>query len=143
MIFKLRSFVQVFILCQLPNRLFLMLWFYILCGVIWLIFMASCIVFVEVHSSGIGENLRVFKNTSPNFQHWTSVNIFIFLVFTKLFIFSFQVFLIITVICHDLVQMVVLSSYAIQCYLLRHYLYILNDKLIQNTIEPIDWMRVS
>lgn len=53
-----------------------------------------------------------------------------------------QIVLVVTVIGHDLVQMVVLSSYAVQCYLLRYYLYILNDKLIQNTIEPIDWMRV-
>ncbi|XP_037042344.1 uncharacterized protein LOC119078748 isoform X1 [Bradysia coprophila] len=121
---QLQNLVErVFILCQLPNRLFLMLWFYISCGLIWLLLMASCIVFVESHSPGITENLKAFRNISPDFQYWISI------------------ILIASIIGHDLVQVVVLSSYAIQCYLLRHYLYILNDKLIQNTIEPIDWMR--
>lgn len=37
----------------------------------------------------------------------------------------------------------VLTSYSIQCYLLRRYLFILKAKLLQNTIDSLDWMRVS
>lgn len=106
--------------------------------------MASCIVFVESHSSGVAENLKAFRHISPDFQYWISVSKFNISSFFCAVINSTpkQIILIVTIIGHDLVQMVVLSSYAVQCYLLRYYLYILNDKLIQNTIEPIDWMRV-
>lgn len=43
----------------------------------------------------------------------------------------------------DLVQVIVLTSYSLQCYLLRRYVYILKGKLLQNTIDSLDWMRVS
>lgn len=48
-----------------------------------------------------------------------------------------------TTFCQDLIQIIVLTSYSIQCYLLRRYLYILKAKLLQNTIDSLDWMRVS
>ncbi|KAJ6649583.1 hypothetical protein Bhyg_04821 [Pseudolycoriella hygida] len=121
---QLQNLVErVFILCQCPVRLFIVLWLYILVGMVWLVLMASCIVFVESHSAGVAENLKIFKDFSPELHYWISI------------------VLVLTIICHDLVQVIVLSSYAIQCYLLRCYLYILNDKLVQHTIEPIDWMR--
>lgn len=44
---------------------------------------------------------------------------------------------------HDLVQVVIFTTYAIQCHLLRIYLDNLKEKLLQNTIDPLDWMRVS
>lgn len=49
----------------------------------------------------------------------------------------------ITMFTHDLVQVVIITSYGIQSYLLRSYLDNLKDKLLQNTIDPLDWMRVS
>lgn len=66
--------IQVFILCQLPNRLFLMLWFYITCGLIWLLLMASCIVFVESHSDGVAENLKMIRHFSADVHHYISVS---------------------------------------------------------------------
>lgn len=39
--------------------------------------------------------------------------------------------------------MIVLTSYSIQCYLLRQYLYILKSRLLQNTIDSLNWMRVG
>lgn len=43
----------------------------------------------------------------------------------------------------DIIQVIVLTSYSLQCYLLRRYVYILKGKLLQNTIDSLDWMRVS
>lgn len=57
--------------------------------------------------------------------------------------FYSQILLIVTTFCQDLIQIIVLTSYSIQCYLLRRYLYILKRKLLQNTIDSLDWMRVS
>lgn len=55
----------------------------------------------------------------------------------------FQLLLITTTFCQDLVQITVLTSYSVQCYLLKRYLFILKKKLYQNTIDALDWMRVS
>lgn len=48
-----------------------------------------------------------------------------------------------TTFVQDFIQIIVLSSYSLQCYLLRRYVYILKGKLLQNTIDTLDWMRVS
>lgn len=48
-----------------------------------------------------------------------------------------------TTFAQDFIQVIVLSSYSLQCYLLRRYVKILKMKLLQNTIDTLDWMRVS
>lgn len=42
---------------------------------------------------------------------------------------------------HDLIQVVIVSSYSILCYLLRCYLNLLKEKLLLHSIEPLEWMR--
>lgn len=54
-----------------------------------------------------------------------------------------KILLIVATFCQDLIQVIVLTSYSIQCYLLRRYISILKAKLLQNTIDSLDWMRVS
>lgn len=63
--------------------------------------------------------------------------------FDSVHMFPLQTILISTTFSQDLVQIIVLTSYSIQCYLLRRYLLILKKKLLQNTIDPLDWMRVN
>lgn len=45
---QLQSLVErVFILCNIPNKIFYILWFHILCGFLWLITMTTYIVVME------------------------------------------------------------------------------------------------
>lgn len=52
-----------------------------------------------------------------------------------------KLLLVITICFHDLVQIIVLVSYCINCYLLRYYLHQITDKLWHHTIETLEWMR--
>lgn len=62
--------------------------------------------------------------------------------FFLIYILIKQWLLTIGLFCHDLTEVIVLSNYSIQCYLLRCYLNNVKDKLLQHTIEPIEWMKV-
>lgn len=45
---QLQSLVErVFILCNIPNKLFYILWFHIVCGFLWLITMTAYIMAME------------------------------------------------------------------------------------------------
>lgn len=59
------------------------------------------------------------------------------------YLFITQVLLIATTFCQDLVQVMVLTMYTVQCYLLKQYVFMLRKKLLENTIDPLDWMRVG
>ncbi|XP_059608167.1 uncharacterized protein LOC132256007 [Phlebotomus argentipes] len=41
----------------------------------------------------------------------------------------------------DFLQGIVLSSYAVQCFLLRHFLQRVRERLLENTIDSLEWMR--
>lgn len=58
------------------------------------------------------------------------------------YFYVLQMLLLATTFSQDVIQVIVLTSYSIQCYLLRQYLYILKSRLLQNTIDSLNWMRV-
>lgn len=114
---------RVFIVYPRPGRLLLAMWSFVVVGIVWLMF-TQYVVLQELstnndlHFLWSGKDVMLPKHVA-------------------------LIFLGVAVFTHDFVQSIVLTSYGIQCYLLRCYLYILKNKLLQNTIEPLDWMRVS
>lgn len=52
-----------------------------------------------------------------------------------------KILLICTIFIHDLVQVIIVVSYCVQCCLLRTYVYKLKERLLHHTIEPLEWMR--
>lgn len=122
---QLQNLVErVFILHNIPNKLIYMLWSHIACGFLWLTVMTSYLIVME------DDNIDVMKivwfgKPSQNTQTLA------------------KILLIVATFAQDLIQVIVLTSYSIQCYLLRRYISILKEKLLQNTIDSLDWMRVS
>lgn len=122
---QLQNLVErVFILHNIPNKLIYILWSHIGCGFLWLTVMTSYLIVME------DDNIDVMKivwfgKPSQNTQNLA------------------KILLIVATFAQDLIQVIVLTSYSIQCYLLRRYISILKEKLLQNTIDSLDWMRVS
>lgn len=114
---------RVFIVYPRPGRLLLAMWSFVVAGTVWLMF-TQYVVLQELSTTN---ELRFL---------WSGKDV----ALPKRLAL---IMLAISVFVHDFVQAIVLTSYGIQCYLLRCYLYILKNKLLQNTIDPLDWMRVS
>lgn len=132
---------RVFIQCSgrpLAARMVAALWAYVAAGLVWLALMTGGIVWPELwHSSSSGVaavsadgyvrpplRLRWFAQPTPDAVE------------------TVRWLLLLVVFVHDLVQAVVITTYAIQCHLLRGQLENLREKLVMNTIDPMDWMRV-
>lgn len=122
---QLQNLVErVFILHNVPNKLIFSLWMQIINGVIWLIIMTLYLIVME------DDNIDTAKVV------WLGES-------TKKTQIIAKVLLVAVTFVQDFVQVIVLTGYSLQCYLLRRYLYILKGKLLQNTIDSLDWMRVS
>lgn len=122
---QLQNLVErVFILHNVPNKLIFSLWMQIINGVIWLIIMTLYLIVME------DDNIDTAKIV------WLGESTIKTQIIAK-------VLLVAVTFVQDLVQVIVLTSYSLQCYLLRRYVYILKGKLLQNTIDSLDWMRVS
>jgi len=52
-----------------------------------------------------------------------------------------KVLLIICTLWHDMIQATVISNYCLQAQLLSSYIYFLKAKLLQNPVQPVEWMR--
>lgn len=122
---QLQNLVErVFILHNIPNKLIFNLWSHLACGFVWLSIMTSYLIVME------DDNIDVVKIVwfgKPSES-------------TKILA---KTLLIVATFAQDLIQIIVLTSYSIQCYLLRRYIFTLEEKLLQNTIDSLDWMRVS
>lgn len=122
---QLQNLVErVFILHNVPNKLIFSLWMQIVNGVIWLIIMTLYLIVMEDDNIDTAKIVWLGEST------------------TKTQIIA-KILLVAVTFVQDLVQVIVLTSYSLQCYLLRRYVYILKGKLLQNTIDSLDWMRVS
>ncbi|XP_046810887.1 uncharacterized protein LOC111679980 isoform X4 [Lucilia cuprina] len=53
-----------------------------------------------------------------------------------------KVALLITLSVQNFIEIIILSSYCIECYLLKVHLLTLSQKLLLHSIESADWMRV-
>lgn len=123
---QLQSLVErVFMLSSNPRRLVIRLWSFIVLGFIWLACSTTCVYFLAFHD-GILMMRFNFIGFEPEYHQ-----------------LLLRCLLIICVFAHDLILIVVICNYSIQCFLLRRYLSSLRDKLLQNHMEPLDWMRVS
>ncbi|XP_049538662.1 uncharacterized protein LOC125953252 [Anopheles darlingi] len=119
---------RVFILSNNPRRLVRTLWLYFGLGVGWLGASIAYILLLGGDSASAYDRFTSFRwplhfNASP-----TAPDLL-------------RAILTVTLFCHDLVQMVVIVSYSLICYLLRCYLKALKEKLLLHTIEPLNWMR--
>ncbi|XP_058065753.1 uncharacterized protein LOC131215381 [Anopheles bellator] len=125
---QLQSLVErVFILSNNPRRAVLTLWVYFALGLGWL---GASIVYVTMLSGdGAAGYARFNSFRWPLRFGWTHTAELL------------KTFLTVTIFFHDLVQMVVIVSYSLICYLLRCYLKALKEKLLLHTIEPLNWMR--
>lgn len=122
---QLQNLVErVFILHNVPNKLIFSLWMQIINGVLWLLIMTLYLIVME------DDNIDTAKIV------WLGES-------TKKTQIIAKILLVAVTFVQDLVQVIVLTSYSLQCYLLRRYVYILKGKLLQNTIDSLDWMRVS
>lgn len=54
-----------------------------------------------------------------------------------------KVMLILCTLIHDMVQATIITSYCLQAQLLQAHLMFLKERLLNRTIQPLDWMRVS
>lgn len=122
---QLQNLVErVFILHNVPNKLIFSLWMQIVNGVIWLVIMTLYLIVMEDDNIDTAKIVWLGESTAR----------------TQIIA---KILLVAVTFVQDLVQVIVLTSYSLQCYLLRRYVYILKGKLLQNTIDSLDWMRVS
>lgn len=122
---QLQNLVErVFILHNVPNKLIYTLWMQIAYGIIWSFLMTVYLLIME------GDNIDAAKIV------WLGKP-------TQQTQIVAKILLVAVTFVQDLIQIIVLTSYSLQCYLLRRYVYILKGKLLQNTIDSLDWMRVS
>lgn len=54
-----------------------------------------------------------------------------------------KVMLVVSTLWHDMIQATVITSYSMQAQLLTSYLNFLRAKLLQYSMQPIDWMKVT
>lgn len=120
---QLQNLVErVFLMSNAPRKLCIALWMFVLGGAVWIGFLCAYVVLLSNAQSN-QMNIQWYENPNTTVQAVVKVS------------------LISTIFVHDLVQMIILISYCIECYLLKLHLYNLKDKLIQHTIETLDWMR--
>ncbi|XP_050067239.1 uncharacterized protein LOC126556082 [Anopheles maculipalpis] len=124
---QLQSLVErVFILSSNPRRLVLTLWLYFGLGMVWLGVSIAYVTLLGVDGITVFERFLSFGWTGA-LTGWTAEVV--------------RSLLIVMLFFHDLVQMVVIVSYGLMCYMLRCYLKALKEKLLLHTIEPLNWMR--
>lgn len=129
-VFKIRDNEQfqclierVFIISGGSKILMMNLWAYFAIGIIWLVCTTSYAFTI---------------NSNPEYE---MIKMNFLGLSTEQTDRSLKILLMITVCCHDFVQIIVLVSYCVNSYLLRYYLYRITEKLYHHTIEPLEWMR--
>ncbi|XP_067628208.1 uncharacterized protein GrlHz [Eurosta solidaginis] len=113
---------RVFLTTLEPRRLCKILWLYLLCGFVLLAFLFAYTVPSVLLQSRIIQ-VKWFTGLLADWE------------------LAIKIFLIFTLFVQDLVEAIILSSYCIQCYLLRVHITSLSHKLLMHSIETIDWMR--
>uniref|UniRef100_A0A182WUT1 Uncharacterized protein n=1 Tax=Anopheles quadriannulatus TaxID=34691 RepID=A0A182WUT1_ANOQN len=118
---------RVFILSSNPRRLVLTLWLYFGLGLVWLGVSITYVTLIGIDGVTVFERFLSFGWTG-GLARWTHTGELL------------RALLSVTLFLHDLVQMVVIVSYGLMCYMLRCYLKALKEKLLLHTIEPLNWM---
>ncbi|XP_049308240.1 uncharacterized protein LOC105226916 [Bactrocera dorsalis] len=113
---------RVFLTTLEPRRLCKLLWSYLLCGVVLLAFLFAYTIPSVLLQSRIIQ-VKWFTGILADWELAT------------------KIVLIITLFVQDLVEVIILANYCIQCYLLRVHISALSHKLLMHSIETNDWMR--
>ncbi|XP_021705968.1 uncharacterized protein LOC5565490 [Aedes aegypti] len=117
---------KVFILCNVPRRLVVTLWVYFILGALWLAGSTAYVYLLTLKHSYVIASF-------PRWNSWDELD-----PTERDYV---RIFLCVSLFFHDLVQVVIIISYSLMCYLLRCYLVGLKEKLLLHTIEPLNWMR--
>lgn len=135
---------RVFIQCadrRLAVRMVAALWTYVAIAMLWLAVMTGAIVWPELMATAT--TTKVVDVYGSQRQTMLVMRLVGFEHPTRDALVAVRWSLLVVVGVHDFVQVVVVTMYAIQCHLLGGHLAYLREKLLQNTLDPIDWMRVS
>ncbi|CAH0725785.1 unnamed protein product, partial [Brenthis ino] len=119
-VFLLSSYAPQGMPTAKPKRLLRMLWFFIILSVLWM-----CISLCSV-------NLMMAKGTI--IFRWMETS-------SPEVILGLKILLIFCTLIHDMVQATVITSYCLQAQLLQAHLVCLDERLINKTITPLNWMR--
>ncbi|XP_067007570.1 uncharacterized protein GrlHz isoform X3 [Anabrus simplex] len=96
------------------------LWLFIGLSIVWMVF---SLVSINVMMADGNIIFHWFENSSAKWK-----------VFLK-------VLLVISTLCHDMAQTILITSYCLQGQLLRSYLHFLGAKMLQHSMLPLDWLR--
>lgn len=114
---------RVFLISAKPKRLCRMLWFYlgVALALLLLLFGYACCVVIM-------QPAQIIKVAwlADKLKNWE---------------LCLRIGLLCTILLQDLVEIIILSSYYIECYLLRVHLETLSHKLLMHSIDSLDWMR--
>uniref|UniRef100_A0A0A1WUY8 Protein CrcB homolog n=1 Tax=Zeugodacus cucurbitae TaxID=28588 RepID=A0A0A1WUY8_ZEUCU len=113
---------RVFLTTLEPRHLCKLLWSYLLSGVVLLAFLFAYTIPSVLLQSRIIQ-VKWFTGILADWELAT------------------KIVLIITLFVQDLVEVIILANYCIQCYLLRVHISSLSHKLLMHSIETTDWMR--
>ncbi|CAD7012408.1 unnamed protein product [Ceratitis capitata] len=113
---------RVFLSTLVPRRLCRFLWLYLFCALVLLLLLFA----YTVPSVLLQSHIIQVKWFTGILADWE---------------LGIKVVLIITLFVQDLVEVIILANYCIQCYLLRVHISSLSHKLLMHSIETTDWMR--
>lgn len=119
---QLQSLIErVFILSHAPKLLVKHFWIYVSFGLCWLAASTAYVVYLGTSQVEMSKNsyVTVKPDEAP----------------------QLKILLYISLFCQDLVQVVIICSYSVNCFLLRMYLLYLREKLLHRELESLDWMR--
>lgn len=164
-------FFKVFILSSSPGELtknpkkiLRVLWSFIIFGLLWTVCSCMTVNWMTIKEDHIWLkwiNSWFEQNTFYYYYHKLSnvdykFHIFLICYLKQVeitiagFIFRPSMFktilkalVIYTTLCQDAVQATVIACYCIQVQLLKYQLQFLRERLVQRTIQPLDWMRAS
>lgn len=113
---------RVFLMSMKPKRLCTILWVYVGLG---LGFLTLLLAYV---TPSVLTQLRIVHTD------WMPMELVPYEI-------PIKIALLCTIFAQDLVEIVILTSYSIECYLLMVHLQTLSQKLLMHSIESLDWMR--
>ncbi|XP_064291993.1 uncharacterized protein GrlHz [Plodia interpunctella] len=105
-----------------PRKLLRMLWFFIILSILWMC-LSLCSINLMMANGTI--MFRWLENSSNEVR------------------LCLKVLLIVCTVTHDMVQATIITSYCLQAQLLQAHLMFLKERLLNRTISPLNWMRVS
>ncbi|CAH1974567.1 unnamed protein product [Acanthoscelides obtectus] len=98
------------------------LWFYIIFSVLWMI---SCFAVVNFMMTVGNINFKWLEDdTTGSWGVWLM-----------------KILLVMCTLAHDMVQATIISNYCLQAELLTNYALFLKEKLLQQSVVPLEWMR--